>query len=329
VAVGLGLLTKAYFVTTIPAFATLAVYSVRRQPTERRRIVTYALVGFALALLISFGWYWRNHELTGSWSGEENEVMAAHLTATQLLAKVPHVHWVGGVIAVLVSHVWFGAWSFLKLPKSMYVVFGGGMVAAFAGLAKVVRDRWLNPSRMEPPRAGYLLVAGTLYAFFWAGLFYDILVVYIGTGVSASNGWYMYAVVLPEMLLACCGLLAMTPHRWRNWALPGMALAFIVIDLYGVHALLVPYYTGLIAHVPGTDIVHPATLNQFLHFSPSLTLERLTTNKPTVFNPVVCALLFIVYWAATGGSVAVAYFAGTNTRSHPLREVAEKATVVG
>ena len=148
---------------------------------------------------------------------------------------------------MLVSHLWFGGWSFLKLPKPIYALLVLGIALAGFGLLRLlIKDRFRTPE---------LFVLTMLYGFFWLGLLYDILVVSIATGVSATDGWYMYAVVLPEVLLVALGLFAVVPERRRTWILPTVAAAFAAIDLYGVTFLLAPYYTGLIAHVPGSDVV--------------------------------------------------------------------------
>ena len=296
---GVGLLTKAYFVLAVPAFVLVAIYSLLRLPAERIRILLSAVAGIGLAALISVGWYWRNHVLTGSWSGEENDVTAAHLSRAHLLSASGHVNWTGGITSVLVSHIWFGGWSFLKLPKPVYLVFALGMAAALLGLIKLVfKDRL---------RSGQLFVVLALYVCFWIGLLYDIFVVYIATGVSASDGWYMYAVVVPEVLLVCCGLYSIVPARWHRAILPGLASVFAVIDFYGVTALLVPYYTGVIAHVSGSDVVRPVRLMQLLTASPRLLLERLAANRPAALGPTVLGMLFAVYCLSTVATVVVSY----------------------
>ena len=73
---GVGLISKAYFLVAIPAFAAVAFYAAWRG--ERQRILLSAATGLGLAAIISVGWYWRNHALTGSWSGEINDVAASH-----------------------------------------------------------------------------------------------------------------------------------------------------------------------------------------------------------------------------------------------------------
>lgn len=202
---------------------------------------------------------------------------------------------------MLVSHVWFGGWSFLKLPKLIYVVFALGMAAALFGLVKAVRKHGLRSAR--------LVVLLALYALFWAGLLYDVLVVYMARGVSASCGWYMYAVIIPEILLVTYGLLAIAPKRWCWTVLPGMATIFAAIDIYGVHALLAPYYSGLIVHTAGSDVIRPVRLAQLVNAGPHVLLDRLAANKPAFLTPEVCALLFVAYYLATAAPVAVSYAA--------------------
>jgi hypothetical protein len=180
------------------------------------------------------------------------------------------------------------------------------MALALLGLLLEIRRATIQADSVELSR---IVVLGALYGMFWAGLFYHILVTYIALGLSSSTGCYMYAVVIAEMLLTCCGLQAFAGRRWPTLVLPAVAAAFASLDLYGVHALLVPYYTGLIAHVPGTDVVHPATFSQLVGVSPSLILQRLAVNKPAILGASVFGMLFVLYYAATIATVVVSYLA--------------------
>ena len=300
-ALGLGLLTKAYFVLAIPAFVAVAIYSAIKHRGAAKRVVSNAAAGLAMALLISLPWYWRNHVLTGTWSGEENNVAAMHGGVAHLLASAAHVKWAGGITSILVSHIWFGAWSFLKLPKPVYLVLV--LAIAFATLG-VVRGTWRD--RLRSPALFVVLAA---YVFFWLGLLYDILLVFVATGVSASDGWYLYALVVPELLLLAYGFRQLLPAHAHRVILPAAATAFAAIDLYGAFALLVPYYTGLIAHVPGSDRVRAASLSLLLHTAPQLVLSRLTTNKPDILSQGAFALLIALYGIATITAAACAYWA--------------------
>ena len=301
---GIGLLTKAYFLVAVPAFLLIAAFSAWRDRPARPHILMSAAAGLFLALLISMPWYWRNHALTGTWSGEENNVAAMQHGALPVFRAAGNVHWIGGITSVLVSHVWFGAWSFLKLPKPVYLIFAFGMALALAGMVKgLVADRFRSPA---------LFVLLALYGCFWLGLFYDMLLVYIATGVSASNGWYMYAVIVPEILLVVYGLYSIVPQRWSRAIVPAICTAFAAIDLYGVAALMLPYYAGLIAHAPGSDVVYPASLLQVTHV-PGLILSRLTANKPESLGPGAVAALALLYCVATLLTVGVALVTASKT----------------
>jgi 4-amino-4-deoxy-L-arabinose transferase-like glycosyltransferase len=299
VALGVGLLTKAYFLFAVPAFLLVALYSIWRSGGERKPVVFNTAVGIGLAALISFGWYWRNHVVMGGWSGEQDAALASHITLRHLIIAAGHVNWIGGIASVLISHTWFGGWSFLKLPRLIYVVFALGMAAAFFGLVKTVLKCGL--------KSGSLVVLLSLYGSFWIGLLCGVLVLYIARGVSASCGWYMYAVIVPEMLLVTWALYSVVPKRWRWIVLPGMAAAFAAIDVYGVLALLLPYYTGIISHLPGSDIVRPAKVLQLLNAGPHLLLDRLMANKAAVLVPWVLGFLFVTYCVSTAVAVAVSY----------------------
>jgi 4-amino-4-deoxy-L-arabinose transferase-like glycosyltransferase len=300
VVLGVGLLSKAYFLSAVVAFVLTVAYSAWRRAEERRQILLFGGLGLLLAGALSFDWYWRNYSLSGSWSGEENDAIAIHRGLGHLLASVVHVRWIGGVTSVLVSHVWFGGWSFLKLPRPVYLLFALGMAAATFGLAKLVaKDRFRNPQ---------LYVLFVLYVCFWLGLLYDILVVTVATGVSASDGWYMYCVVLPEVLLVVLGFYALVPARLRWMVLPVLAGVFAVTDLYGVCFLLAPYYTGLIAHSAGSGAVHALNLAH-LYAPGRLILERLAMDKPDALTPPIIGAMGLFYLVATICTVFTAYAA--------------------
>ena len=85
VVLGVGLLTKAYFVVAVPAFCVVVLHAAWRSPSQRSRLLTNGALAVLIAAAMSFGWYWRNHALTGSWSGEENDVTAMHGGISHLL----------------------------------------------------------------------------------------------------------------------------------------------------------------------------------------------------------------------------------------------------
>lgn len=76
------------------------------------------------------------------------------------------------------------------------------------------------------------------------------LITFLYEGVSASNGWYLYdAVVAAEGILVVWGLETFLPG---HVVFPSLTIALAGLDLYGMHALLMPYYTGLTDHRDGS-----------------------------------------------------------------------------
>jgi 4-amino-4-deoxy-L-arabinose transferase-like glycosyltransferase len=121
--IGLGLLTKAYFLTAVPAFFLIAIFFMWRWPEHRRRIMLSSLVAALCLVAIAAPWYFHVHKSTGSWSGLQPATVAPH-SLFALLASIPRVNWRSGVLSIVISHVWFGAWSFLRVPKPFYFFFG-------------------------------------------------------------------------------------------------------------------------------------------------------------------------------------------------------------
>ena len=110
-----------------------------------------------------------------------------------------------------------------------------------------------------------VLALAAFYLCFWAGLAYHVLITFLHLGVSASTGWYLYATVAAEVVLLAWGLVAFFPARV---ALPLLSITVAGLDLYGMHALLMPYYTGLIFH--HDDSVSPGLLQTHSAFPGSV-----------------------------------------------------------
>ncbi|HTD24387.1 MAG TPA: glycosyltransferase family 39 protein [Terriglobales bacterium] len=304
VVLSLGLLTKAYFLTAVPALFPIIVWCYRQWPRERNRLLKFSTLTGAALLIIAGPWYWRVHTLTGSWSGVTDDVALRSLSRWQILAQVPHVNWAGGIVSILLSHVWFGAWSFLKFNRPVYLFFGLIILLAVLGICRVVllRLRKNSPDSQAEDRgaieSGKLLVLLSFYAFFWLGLIYDILLVYIHLGVSASTGWYMYSLIVPEAILLYLGLSAVVTKKNRSWILPTLTSLFVLLDLYGLHFLLVPYYTGVISHV-GQNRVAAAGAGQLIQVGIAEFARRLSINKPAFLGPAEMIVLWIIFLLAT------------------------------
>ncbi len=279
VVLGLGLLTKAYFLTALPAVAVLPICS-RRERGGWARAILGALVSIAIAVALSGWWYWRNLLTTGTLSGLSEAAMLRGMSTRDLLGHASAIPWGTAIDAILFSHIYFGGWSSLSVRSWMYHLFYAVAVVAAFGLPRMTRHR-----------AIWWLVA--VYAAFWAAQIYNVLLLFVSKGLEGSMGWYLYAVVAAEVVL-CAGGLA----RIRSWAPAAGVVLFGFLDLYTVHWVAVPYYTGMIRHKPGGAIAA-------LHLAGEKVvglggaLDRLTVYKPAWVSEPLIVILWIAYLAAT------------------------------
>src|SRR5205823_11495155 len=92
IVIGLGLLTKAYFLTSVPALFFVIVFAWWRWPRQRPRLTLYSLVAASFIVVVAGPWYLHVHQLTGSWSGLERATTAPD-SMLKTLAHIPDVNW--------------------------------------------------------------------------------------------------------------------------------------------------------------------------------------------------------------------------------------------
>jgi len=290
---GLGLLTKAFFLTAVPALGMLLVWAV----WKRRARLGSAAAALGTAAAISAWWYVRNIRITGSLSGNVQDAALRNMALSERLRHIADVSWLTALDSTFFTHIWFGGWSFLQLRAWIYHVMAILAVLALLGLAIT----WI---RRQPARE-HLSALAALYFFFCAGVAYHVLMTRLANGISSSAGWYLCAVVVPEVVLAAAGLRALAPGRIRKWAVGGVAVAFALIDLYGMLLVALPYYAGFTVHKPGGSL-------EALHWAAVAAagfgevLRRIATNKPDWIGPAVVAVTGCAYVAATAALGVVA-----------------------
>ncbi len=307
--IALGLLTKAYFIAAVPALVVTLYWCSTHWPKERKRLFVCSAVTAIPILAIGGLWYWHIHATTGTWSGLHRDI-TVHSTGRGLIAQIPHVNWLGGFVSIVLSHIWFGAWSFLKVPKLFYLVFGSVFLLACLGLMRIVLRYWRS-QRPLPAGEGYLVVLLAFYGFFCMGLVYDILLTFVSLGVSSSTGWYMYCLVVAEVVLLYYGLIAIVPKRVSDWSLPVLTTGFILLDAYGLYLLLIPYYTGLIYHFDSSDRMSTITIGGLVQFGFGNIARRLLINKPSGLTAIT---LFVLWFLSIAGSIWVAVMAWSLAR---------------
>ncbi|HEV2495235.1 MAG TPA: glycosyltransferase family 39 protein [Terriglobia bacterium] len=290
---GVGLLTKAYFLTALPALLVIVLWCGWRWPKEWKRLLSLSGVAVFAALAIAAPWYWHVRKANGAWSGLVNASLPRR-SQLEVLAQIPHVHWVDGLLSLIVSHIWYGGWSFLRAPVVWYVFFGTVFLLAGLGLLLVL-FRFRRPDKSNILIGeGHLVMLVSLYGFFWLGQLYFVLLLFISLRISTSPGWYLYCLVIAELILVYIGLQAILPRRTRPWIIPILTAGFAALDLYGMHFLLIPYYTGVIAHAGYLDCVSPSRIRDLLGLGVHNVARRLLVNRPTTLTPGVLYVLWLL-----------------------------------
>ena len=286
-ALGLALLTKAYFLVLVPPLLVLAAIQVRRERVHREAL---AIVG--IAAVLSGWWYGRNIVLTHTLSGEQIDAAVQRLDGLNMLRSVRTMNWLRAADFTFLSHIWLGNWSFLVLRSWMYHFFA--IVAALAALGLIVR-------LLRRPSTDLWLLSG-IYVSFLIALGYHALRTFQIEGFPGALGHYLFAIVIVEVILAVTGLEALAP-AWSRAIAPAGIVCFAALEGFGMSFYSIPYYTGFIAHLPNGGL--PALqLGQLQNGGLMLMITRLTVNKPAFLCPELMAALWALFLAATMGLVA-------------------------
>jgi hypothetical protein len=270
---GLGLLTKAYFLTAVPAVFLLLLY-------RYRKAWRLALTTPVITVAISGWWYLRNVLTTGTVSAQPESVMLRGRSPMALLSAAFHIPWFRAVDVILVSHLYYCGWSALGARSWMYHVLFA--IAALAALGLIFQLRRLA-----------VVWLAAIYGFFWLGQLYNVFLQSQAKGLAGSMGWYMYAVVACEVVLC-----AVAFGRWRMWAVTLGAVLFGLLDIYGMHWLAIPYYTGIIGHRANGTLA-ALHIGDYSTVGFGAVFERLAMNKPAAMAQPVLIVLWILYLAGT------------------------------
>jgi hypothetical protein len=109
--------------------------------------------------------------------------------------------------------------------------------------------------------------------------------------VPTSMGWYLYAVVGAQAVLAVPGLRRII----GGWSIALGVLLFGLLDLYAMNAVALPYYAGMLGRKPNGALAafHVAG------FRPGEMFQRLTAFKPAVVSEPVMIGMWALYVCAT------------------------------
>lgn len=281
---GLAMLTKAYLIVLAPVFGVVAVWEIVRASTRRRHVLAALCFGVAVATVAGW-WYWQTAVGTGSLSGEQLEMAAQGSLRGGRMLTMPlsNMPWWRAVDFIAKSHLWLGNWSFLGVRSWMYHLLYG--LVAVAGVGTIValfrRRRRLASGWL----AVYLFEAAML-----AAVLYHSLVSYVVQRVPGTFGHYLDGAIAAEAVL-----LAIGARTTGGTALPKvLGLCLLLVEGFGTHAYLLPYYAGSIAHDgQGNLAAFPAVDSGLAAIDPMA--RRLAVNKASWVSAGWLELHWVVY----------------------------------
>ena len=243
VILGLGLLSKAYFLVFVPLYLLAAIFWYRK-----RDLLTL----FAIPAILAGPWYSRNLMLYGNLSGrveESNGVTTAG--ALQSLVSIP---WLKSIPFMARGAFWMGNSSFtdfsISTMNTVLLLLVIALVLYVKSLYPGEADRrslWsarLRSSRVFTPALGR-------DAFLWAPvvLFCGAMIYVTGSSYSFTKGeataaspWYLQAVM--PMLLCMAMLGCRRSGRLGRWIAMGSAVLWGYILAATYVAKLIPLYGG-------------------------------------------------------------------------------------
>jgi hypothetical protein len=289
IALGLGLLTKAYFLTALPAITAIFLIAYLRNRRDKRlfsHFVVIALVSFVIA----GWWYLRNYSLYHNWSGMQEITLTANLSFIDRLSAVTRVPWAFSVMSMLKEHIWLGNTSTHALSRAVYRV---GYLLIFLSIIGFVKTQWIRRRVRQPaPPDNNLVTLLIFYSFFLLGVLYHTLVNFILVGVpSGTGGWYLYAVIVPEVILLIYGFEGIAGKKAAAISNGILIFYALTVDLLSMFCKALPAYAGFF--IPRFHIQHLIAL-----YSPSsvaVMLRNLSLNQPPFITPTAIGLAIAAY----------------------------------
>lgn len=205
---------------------------------RRKKALAIAL---GLALVTGGWWYARNLLAGHTLSGWQDHPGGG------ILGSAFHVNWLAAANITAKTFIWWGAWSFLTLKSWIYIVIE---VIGLAGAVLAMR-RWRD-----------LKIPLIFVAFYLLQMAYGTLLYFKAEGVPNLPGWYMWPVGGALAMILSAGL------KRASTILIGL---LALLDLYGVVAVMLPYYAGLAPRGHVDARLFPEAVAR-LHISLPLTL---------------------------------------------------------
>ncbi len=293
---GLGLLTKVYFLTALPAIAVVFVAAGIRHKSVRQALVR--LVWVLVPVLVVAGWWHaRNLSLYGNLSGMFMSTIAPPMSILDRMRAAAQVPWLQGFNTLFREHLWTENSSFGSLSKTTYLV--GYILVALGTLGLIrsfgtsIRARGVRPGDGQSAASTSAVgVLAAYYAFFGLGIAYQVLQSFIlSRQPGVTGGWYLYAMVVPETVLLTYGLQFLIRPKLQPLGPVILVTCAVILSFLGDFCKTIPYYAGVF--IPRFHLQ-----DFFAVYSPAnfaLMMQNLAINKPEFVSPFQLGTFVLVY----------------------------------
>ncbi|MEX0644713.1 MAG: hypothetical protein WD076_05340, partial [Parvularculaceae bacterium] len=257
---GMGALTKAFFLPVAAGFAALlalreAIALKAEARRGARRLLSAFLPVAAMAsvfLAVAFWWYAGKYAATGSFTGANDLILARDVAASSASHSEAFSLALFGkrLLSVYLSFLWAGTWSLAKMPYAAVAILG-----FFFALVSIPYYRALFKGRRFD-------------ALVWAPVFM-VMPVVIGLGYhiatqmalgearSGTPGWYLHIFAAPLGFAYAIGVAGLWRAAWGRLALGAgflYTLLFAVVAAYYQLAL----FTGCAVKLGDNRYYQPA-----------------------------------------------------------------------
>lgn len=210
VALGIGCLTKAFFLPIIGAVAVFLLIRLwqAEDGTEKRQLLRHGLWAGVVAALIGGGWYAYQHLIHGQMSGTQDAIELAKQGGIRFaLAGFDGMKSAYAVVVSVTTWIWAGSWSLTRIHPLFYLP----LLAMLGWLGRHYAIALCHHKLREP-----LWLPLWLYGFFAAGMLWHILISVPLKGHGNTPGWYLH-ILFPWVVIALGTAAARIRSRFWTW----------------------------------------------------------------------------------------------------------------
>ncbi len=191
VTLGLGLLTKAFFIPITLAvclFLLLQIFFGKQQPIIKRQYWKSFILMLLPTMFIGAGWYFYKLIAFGSLIASNDSIQLA--SQGGLLANLGQnfslYGLVRGIVVTIVSYSYAGTWSLTRLPALFHIPLLGLLLWCFWVFAVRIKKR---------PFSDVSWLAVLLLVIFGAGFLHHIIISLAINGNGNTPGWYLHILM--------------------------------------------------------------------------------------------------------------------------------------